>query len=122
MSYDIELVDPITKGVLELEEPHQMRGGTYSVGGTTEASLNVTYNYGAIIRKVLSPSEGAQGIRGLYGKTGAETIPLFESAIAQLGDDVSKDYWEPTEGNVKRALLHMKALATLRPDGIWAGD
>lgn len=45
MSYDIELCDPITGVALELDAPHQMRGGTYALGGTREAHLNVTYNY-----------------------------------------------------------------------------
>jgi hypothetical protein len=119
MSYDIMLVDPVTKLVLELENPHHMKGGTYRLGGTTDASLNVTYNYGAILRKVLDPEEG---IRALYGKTGAETIPMLNAAAAQLADDVADDYWEATEGNVKSVLLQLKALAAMRPDGVWAGD
>ena len=36
MSYDIDLCDPITKEVIELDEPHQMKGGTYVLGGTTQ--------------------------------------------------------------------------------------
>ena len=34
MSYDIELIDPVTKESIELDEPHHMRGGTYALGGT----------------------------------------------------------------------------------------
>ena len=45
MSYDIYLKDPVTQEVIEFDEPHQMKGGMYAVGGTTEAWLNVTYNY-----------------------------------------------------------------------------
>lgn len=118
MSYDIELVDPVTKKVLELDSPHFMRGGTYAVGGTTEASLNVTYNYSKHFTRVL----GAGGIRSLYGKSAVDSIPMLEKAIAQLGDDVSEDYWEPTEGNAKRSLLQLYTLAKMRPDGIWDGD
>lgn len=44
MSYDIELVDPVTKEVLQLDGPHHMRGGTYCVDGTKDAHLNITYN------------------------------------------------------------------------------
>ncbi len=32
MSYDISLVDPVTKETLELDAPHQIRGGTYALG------------------------------------------------------------------------------------------
>jgi hypothetical protein len=29
------------------------------------------------------------------------------------------DYWKATEGNAKRALCQLVALAQLRPDGVW---
>ena len=45
MSYDIELKDPVTQKTIELDTPHQMQGGTYAIGGTTEAWLNITWNY-----------------------------------------------------------------------------
>lgn len=45
MSYDIELACPVSGQVLELDEPHQMRGGKYAIGGTRELELNITYNY-----------------------------------------------------------------------------
>lgn len=118
MSYDIDLVDPVSKKVLQLDSPHHMRGGTYALGGTTDASLNVTYNYSSHFYKHL----GDGGIRIIYGKTGAESIPLLQEAISKLGDDVSEDYWEPTEGNAKRALVQLLALARMRPDGVWDGD
>lgn len=118
MSYDIDLVDPVSKKVLVLDAPHQMKGGTYCLGGTPQASLNITYNYAEHFIRVL----GKNGIRSIYGKTAVETIPVLESAIAQLGDDVSEDYWAPTEGNVKRALIQLLTLARLRPDGVWLGD
>lgn len=118
MSYDIELNHPVTGEVLELDEPHHMKGGTYQIGGCPEAHLNVTYNYGRHFDRVL----GDEGIRSIYGKTGAESIPLLKAGIAQLKDDVSDDYWESTEGNAKVALTQILALAQLRPDGVWSGD
>lgn len=117
MSYDIELQDPVTKEVLQLDAPHQMRGGTYAMGGTTDAHLNVTYNYAPHFRRL-----GERGIRTLYGMTGADSCGLLEKAVAELGDDVDADYWQPTEGNAKRALAQLLALAKMRPDGVWAGD
>lgn len=118
MSYDISLTDPVSGETLELDSPHQMKGGTYAEGGTTEAWLNVTWNYGGIFRSVM----GAEGIRSIYGKTGAESIPLLTDAIDKLGGDTDPDYWKATEGNVKQALVQLRALAQLRPDGIWKGD
>lgn len=117
MSYDIDLCDPVTGQIVEFDAPHFMRGGTYAVGGTTQASLNITYNYHKHFKSL-----GPEGIREIYGKTGAETIPLLQAAADALGDDVDADYWAGTEGNAKRALLQLIALATMRPDGIWHGD
>ena len=137
MSYDIELVDAVTGKTLQLDMPHQMRGGTYAVGGTTDAHLNVTYNYFPQFARVFdalsapradSPEwmrttgEPVRGVRTIYGLTGAESLLLLDKAIAALGDDVDADYWKATDGNAKRALTHLRALAAMRPDGLWAGD
>jgi len=136
MSYDISLTDPVTGETLELDTPHHMRGGTYAVGGTTEAHLNVTYNYSTHYYRVfprrhamagdeiydIAEDGTVGGIRSIYGLTGAESIPVLQSAIDQLGDDVHPDYWEPTEGNAKRSLTQLLALAKMRPDGVWNGD
>ena len=118
MSYDISLHDPVTREVPCADMPHDMRGGTYCVGGTRELWLNVTYNYARHFRRVL----GEKGIRSIYGMTGAESIPVLEDAASRLADDASDDYWDATEGNAKRALLQLAAMARLRPDGIWDGD
>jgi hypothetical protein len=119
MSYDLYLVDPVTKETLELDAPHHMRGGTYCVGGTRDAHINITYNYAPHYYKHLDEK---QGIRVIYNMTGAESIPKLKEAISKLGDEVTDDYWESTEGNAKKALFHCLALAQMRPDGIWEGD
>lgn len=118
MSYDIWLAHPVTGKTLELDYVHDLRGGTYQIGGTREAWLNVTYNYAKHYYRIF----GEQGIRTIYGKTGAESIPLLEAAIQQLSNDTDDDYWKPTEGNAKAALYQLLALARRRPDGVWQGD
>lgn len=120
MSYDISLKDPITKETIEVKDAHFMHGGTYALGGTKELWLNVTYNYGSIFRRpeVL----GSEGIRTIYGMTGAESIPVLQNAIANLSDDTDPDYWKATDGNAKRPLCQLLAMAQMRPDGIWDGD
>jgi hypothetical protein len=65
---------------------------------------------------------GDKGIRSLYGMTGKESVPVLKKAIAQLATDVSLDYWEPTEGNARKALEGLLALAIMKPDGVWGGD
>ncbi len=119
MSYDISLKDPITRETIEFDEPHHTRGGTYAMGGTTEAWLNVTYNYGYHYYRIIDTDKG---IRKIYGMTGAESIPVLEAAIGQLGDETSDDYWQAAEGNAKQALCQLLAFARMRPDGIWDGD
>jgi hypothetical protein len=106
-----------------------MKGGTYCVGGCDTASINITYNYSPHFYRVIQAIDPESnddakrgGIRSIYGMTGAESIPVLEKAIAQLGNDVHEDYWEPTEGNAKLALMQCLALAKMRPDGVWAGD
>lgn len=118
MSYDIYLIDKTTKKIINLEQPHHMKGGTYALGGTTEAHLNVTYNYWEHFHRVF----GEEGIRSLYGMSGGDSIPILCGAIDNLKDDVSENYWDSTEGNARQSLLHLLELATLCPEGIWDGD
>lgn len=139
MSYDVNLLDPITKKVIEINDAHFIRGGTYRLGGSTELSLNITWNYGSILRQVLhpdfshfTPKEQEErknlfgweetGIRSLYGMTALEATPILKDAVNKLADDVSENYWEATEGNVKRALNNLLTLCKMRPDAIIEGD
>lgn len=117
MSYDISLVDPVTKKILEADFTHHITGGTYAIGGTRELTLNVTYNYCKFYYG--DKAFGDDGIRSLGGMSGAESIPLLKKAISNLGDDTDPDYWKPTEGNAKKALYGLLALAQIRHDGIW---
>jgi hypothetical protein len=118
MSYDIRLLDPETKEQIYFGTPHQLKGGTYALGGTTEAWLNVTYNYSSHFYRVL----GEKGIRSIYGLTGAASIPILEAAAAKLADDFDHDYWKPTEGNAKLAIFNLVELARAAPHGVWDGD
>lgn len=118
MSYDVYLTDPVSGETLNVDVAHQLRGGTYAMGGTSEAWLNITYNYGEHFRSVL----GDDGIRWLYGKTAVDTIQNLQEAADALKNDASEDYWEATEGNAKRALLSLIALAKMLPNGVWKGD
>lgn len=140
MSYGISLVDPVTKETLEMDSPHQMKGGTFALGGTTEMWLNVTYNYARWYYKdgVFPSKDGeSQGIRTIYGMSGAESIPILKNAIRTLEDlseEISDDerkecekqgatgYWLPTRTNAIKPLYSLLAFAQMRPDGVWDGD
>jgi hypothetical protein len=154
MSYDIRLVDPVTKELLLLEQPHFINGGTYAVGGTTELWLNITYNYS---RYYYEATEGdpdfahdessankareivtEYGIRGIYGKSGAQSIPLLKRMIEKIkakyqdangewitakhDEGPNQDYWATTAANALKPLYQLIAFAQMRPDGIWEGD
>lgn len=135
MSYDIYLTDPITKAVLETGVPHLMRGGTYSLSGTNEMWLNITYNYARWYYK--DYAFGKDGIRTIYGMSGADSVPILEKAISGLlntKEGLSDEeilnyekkgvsgYWLPSKENALRPLYELLSLAKLRPDGIWDGD
>ena len=122
MSYDIELICPVTGEILELDELHQMKGGTYAVSGTSAAALNITYNYSKHYYPLFQEIGYDNGIRSIYGLTGAESIHVLQMVIAKLKDDVDREYWKPTEGNAKKALTQLLALAKMHPDSVWAGD
>ena len=126
MSYDISLVDPVTKEPLHCEQPHMIRGGTYAIGGTTELWLNITYNYAHYYYeatdgdprfahdKVLcyyedgskGPIETEYGIRGIYGKTGAESIPMLRDMIDRITAKYKPDSqnWISTKRKKQRVL------------------
>ena len=135
LSYDISLKDPVTCETLELASEHMVRGGTYAVGGTRELWLNITYNYGRWYRR--EEAFGKEGIRTIYGLTGAESIPVLQRAIdaltaleedlpaeelKELEDQGVTGYWLPTRENAIRPLHQLLAFARLRPDGVWDGD
>lgn len=118
MSYDLYLVDPVTRHVIEFEEPIGIHGGTYQLGGTTTAWLNITYNYSPYFYSFM----GEGGIRRLYGMSGRDSITLLDAAIDRMTGEPDSDYWAATEGNAKAALLNARRLAELCPAGIWEGD
>lgn len=140
MSYDIYLRDRVTKETVNFDTPHQMAGGTYAVGGTTEAWLNVTYNYAQWYYKDgVFPNNGEDnsGIRSIYGLSGADSIPVLEHAIKTLEnmtedltekeiqeykDGGARGYWTPTRANAIRPLYQLLAMAKIRPDAEWDGD
>ena len=118
MSYDIRLVDPVTKEPLHTKVNHDMRGGMYDMGGTTELWLNITWNYAHYYYEstdgdprfahdeisayyadgTTGPVKTEYGIRGIYGKTGAESIPMLKDMI----DRIEKKY-KTADGKWKSA-------------------
>jgi hypothetical protein len=119
VSYDVKLCEPGTEDVIKFDAMHDFRGGTYCMGGTNEAWLNITYNYSKFYYENI---DGEKGIRWLYGRTGAECSPVLEKAIAALGTERTDDYWAATPGNAGAALIPLLHFARARPDGVFSGD
>jgi hypothetical protein len=76
--------------------------------------FNATYNYYPCYEKVWG-----DGLGILHNKSGAESIPLLEKAIHELGVDTDPDYWKPTEGNARQPLLAMLEAARKYPNYVW---
>lgn len=122
MSWDVTLYREREAGTdwpVPLDVPRHTEGGTYVMGGSPRACLNVTYNYGARYREHLPPADSNILVTMLDGKTAAETIPLLERLVAALGTERDRDYWQPTAGNAGYALSILLAWARLYPDAHW---
>lgn len=111
MSYDISLKDRVTGETLEVESPHFMTGGIYAVGGTREMWLNITWNYANYYYEATDgdprfahdeisayysdgttgPVVTEYGIRGIYGKSGAESIQMLKDMILRIEQKYKKD-------------------------------
>lgn len=130
MSYDIELINRKTKQPLLLSQPQYIRGGTVKAeldeNGNlvqtkeTEASINITYNYSHYYVEATrddrrffkqeanaegNVTENSAGIRGLYGKTAAESLPMLRDMIERI----KKKYMDQETGKwsvTKRKKVH----------------
>lgn len=102
MSYDISLIDEKDHSV---KVENHSEGGTYVVGGITEADLNVTYNYAVHFT-----------FRDLHEKKAKDVIPMMEAAIIQLGVLRAKDYWDSTPGNTGYAVSILLGWAKQYPE------
>lgn len=118
MSYDIRLTDK-NGDTIAMDKPHHYLMGNMPIGGEIEASMNITYNYAAFFRKTIDKEKG---IRWLYGKKAKDTIEKLVSAVEELKDDETDNYWDATEGNAKRSLKALLELTKMFPEGVWDGD
>ena len=116
MSYDI---DPVGENGELVEVEKHSEGGTHVLGGTTRASLNVTYNYAEFFYDTLDKE---RGIRWLYGKKASVCTQRLREAIGILGTDQDMDYWAATQGNAGYALSILLKWSEQHPDAEFRGD
>ena len=121
MSWWVSLVD---ENEVPLKVSAFQAGGTYVAGGSTDAELNITYNYSKLFARHLHEDR----LRWLHGKTGAETAQQLQVAVLTLSMEggalhgtsrPDRDYWKPTHGNAAAALNILKTWALLHPHGVW---
>lgn len=115
MSFDLSLHDPDTGEVLQSKRPVRC-GGTYAVG-SSDLEFNVTFNYSRHIRPVMP--DLADGLYSADGMPAMDFARHLLEAIPRLGTDDSEDYWEPTEGNARRALEALLWMCLEAPHGVW---
>lgn len=126
MSYDIYLRKS-DGDVFHFDGKHQMAGGTYALGGTTRAWLNVTYNYSRWYRRDDVFPNGA-GIYCLQDKAVKESIPILQNAIhtlETLNEELTEEeirhyrfqgadgYWMPTRENAINSLRQLLTMAEM---------
>lgn len=116
MSYSIDLIDE--EGKVVSVDNHQS-GGVIAVGGSSQATANVTYNYSYFYYNEIDEDEG---FRWLDGKEAGETIEVLESAVESLGDEPHRDvdsYWIPCPGNAGKQLKTLFEWAKQHPEAEW---
>jgi len=94
--------------VCEVEKHSE--GGTCVLGGTSDAEINITYNYSPFYYKYLDKKEG---LRWLNGRKAKDCIKKLENAVAKLGTKRNtKPFWTISPfyiirgGRVKKSWLH----------------
>lgn len=118
MSYDVDLVTEPGGWVVEVEH-HKAEGGTYVLGGSNKASLDITDNYEEVFSLVNFEWGGLS--HQLNGKRASETIPWLELMVAHLGTRrYQRDYWAPTPGNAGHALNILLQWAIQHPQARWS--
>lgn len=109
MSYDIEL--RYEDGVASVARHEE--GGTYAIGGTLRAELNVTYNYSNSFLKANF------SIRDLNGRPAKETISVLQKVVEVLGIEWQGGYWDATDGNAGYAANILLGWARQHPSAVW---
>ena len=83
-------------------------GGTYVLGGSCEADLNITYNYSKLFN-----------FRSLHEQKARGTIKILKETIKEYGIKKDSDYWKCTKGNVGYCLSILLNWALQYPEYKW---
>ena len=103
------------EGKLVEVEPFE-EGGTYCLGGSDTADINITYNYGPYFHICLDKKKG---LRWLDGKKAKDAMARMERAVKELGTGKDDNYWKPTPGNAGYAPSILLKWAKRHPEAIF---
>lgn len=111
MSYDVDLCDKEGQ-LLPYTETFQ-EGGTQIIGGHSNCSLNITFNYAEVFGGL---------VRDLNGKVAKDTLAELKAFSEKWKHAMpyERDYWAPTPGNAKKAIDRLISFAELHPEGVWS--
>ena len=89
-------------------------GGTYAVGGTDSAELNITYNYQYFFQCAHPRTEDFR--TALHGMVAKDIAADLAAIVKELGTDRNADYWAPHPGNVGHMVSILLAWAKQHPN------
>ena len=81
MGYGVSLVHASTKKTVIVDV--HTEGSTYAIGGSSNASMGITYNYAKFYYTVIDQDDG---LRWLHHRTAKETVPVLKHAIEAIGN------------------------------------
>jgi hypothetical protein len=105
MSHQISLLDE--RGVPASVDPFE-DGVLQTIGGATDAEVNVPLEYDAIFK-----------FKTLNGRKAGDTIQWLEQSVIACGNKRDPNIWEPTRGNVGAMLALLLLWATTEPEATW---
>lgn len=111
MSYDVELKDAQNNPCIVA---NFQEGGTQPIGGSEEASLNITYNYSFFYYHFLDHKEGLNWLNGKLAKDCISRLDVASELLCQ--GPAHDDYWAATPANAGKALAILLGWARKYPE------
>lgn len=116
MSFDIDLIIPDEDDYQIVQVENHEEGAVTALGGDTNATTNITYNYSWFFYQFIDEDDG---IRVLDGERAGDWIETLEEVVEILGTkewERGEGYWAPTPGNAGRSLKPLLEWAKQHPD------
>ncbi len=104
----------LERGGESVEVERFQDGATQVMGGSTEAELNVTWNYSKATHAI-----NFHFRKSLDGKRAKDVIPELERVVRTLGTRQHDDYWAPTPGNAGHAANILLTWAKQHPYAVF---